>query len=69
MTFEVPKKRVYTMIPHVFVFNGSIGKSYCSKCGLISSNNPFTQWAIQKGCDNQLHQAYSGQRSKHTALF
>lgn len=68
MKFEIPKKREYDMIPHVMVFNKHIGKTYCSKCGLVASNKPFTQWAIQKGCDNQLHPAYNNQRSK-TAFF
>ena len=39
-----------------------VGKQYCDKCGLMNLNNPFTKWAIQKGCDHDLHVSYKQMR-------
>lgn len=34
----------------------------CSKCGLISLNNTFSQFCIQAGCDYEEHPKYNDQR-------
>jgi hypothetical protein len=30
----------------------------CRRCGLVYLRNPFTAWAIQKGCGNEEHPEY-----------
>lgn len=62
-------KEEYKYEKHQFVLNSTIGKQYCVKCGLISTTNPFTTWAVQKGCDNEQHSSYKRTRKKHTNRF
>lgn len=62
-------KDEYSYEPHQFVFNKTIGKQYCVKCGLVSTTNGFSTWAAQKGCYNELHTSYKSTRKKHTNRF
>lgn len=50
-------KEKYKHVPHSFQRTVA-GKSYCTNCGLLTLNNPFTNWAIDKGCLNELHPSY-----------
>ncbi len=46
-------------------FNRSVvGKQYCSRCGLIALNNPFTKWAVRMGCNNADHSQFKSQLKK-----
>lgn len=64
---EKYKKEQYKHEPHSFKEDCRItGKPYCSKCGLIALNNPFTRWSIEKGCLSELHPSYEAQRKKAT---
>ncbi len=55
-----------TTEPYVFEkhrFTGRIvGKPYCVGCGLIAANNEFTQWSIDKGCNNEDHPQFQQKR-------
>ena len=51
----------YKLEPHVFIASG-FGKQYCRKCGLVALNNPFSIWAHEKGCYNELHPQYNQKR-------
>lgn len=56
-------KEPYKYEPHSF--KGKVcGKQYCVKCGLLSINNDFTRWAVDKGCNNERHPSYQSQRAK-----
>lgn len=44
------------------------GKQYCSNCGLIALNNPFTDWAIRMGCRHKDHSQYENKRYDLTKL-
>jgi hypothetical protein len=35
----------------------------CRKCGLIYLNNPFSQWAVRMGCNNDQHPQYEHMRT------
>ncbi len=63
------KKEDYKYEAHQFVFWKSVGKQYCVKCGLVSSNNDFSIWATQKGCHNEDHVSYASTRKKYTNKF
>lgn len=39
----------------------------CQHCGLVYLNNPFTAWAIRKGCNSADHPEFQGTRQKYTA--
>lgn len=56
-------KEPYEFIPHRFT-DRVCGKQVCVGCGLIALNNKFTDWAIDKGCDNLYHPSYKSQRRK-----
>ena len=44
----------YKMVHHSFT-EVHAGKQTCSNCGLMALNNPFSQWAVKKGCLHDLH--------------
>ena len=52
-----PKKRKNTAYP------------VCEKCGLIYLKNPFTEWGIRMGCNNNDHPDYEKQRQKTGILI
>ena len=56
-------KEPYKFVSHSFT-KTIVGKKYCSRCGLMALNNPFTEWAIDKGCNNSDHPNYQQQRRK-----
>ncbi|SOK58588.1 hypothetical protein [Yersinia phage fHe-Yen9-04] len=62
-------KEEYSHETHQFVFSRTLGKQYCVKCGLIALNNGLSQWAIEKGCLNELHPSFKSTRSKFTNKF
>lgn len=65
---EESKKEVYQLKGHSF--NRIVGsKQYCSSCSLIALNNPFTQWAIDKGCYYELHPEYKSVKRRNTKMF
>ena len=39
----------------------------CCKCGLLLMNNPFTAWAIKKGCNHDDHPDLKQMRYKYTS--
>jgi hypothetical protein len=45
------------------------GKMCCSKCGLVPTNNRFTEWAIKMGCNNRYHPSYANKRHETTKIF
>tara|TARA_R110002020_G_scaffold186807_3_gene384894 strand:+ start:99 stop:311 length:213 start_codon:yes stop_codon:yes gene_type:complete len=57
----VTPKRTYKMVPHG-PWVRFAGKQYCANCGLFNLNNKFTNWAIDKGCENYLHPSYKQMR-------
>jgi hypothetical protein len=61
---NLPKKvETYEMEPHNFKDGVKVGgKVFCLHCGLIALNNPFTRWAIDKGCLANLHPDYQRMR-------
>lgn len=61
-------KEVYEYKSHKFVSSKS-GKQYCIYCGLVNGNNKFTEWAVQKGCMNEIHPQYKSARMKFTKRF
>ena len=52
-----PAKQKYTMVAHSFT-KRMVGKPMCSNCGMLKLNNTFSRWAVDKGCNNDLHPAY-----------
>jgi hypothetical protein len=62
-------KEEYEYQPHKFVFSKAAGKQYCVYCGLVNTNNDFTKWAVNKGCQNALHPSYKSARKKYTNQF
>jgi len=58
----------FEYIPHNFVKRKFMPWLCCRGCGLLSLNNPFTEWAIKKGCDNFYSPAYKATRAKYTEL-
>jgi hypothetical protein len=51
----------YKFVPHHF--KGRVcGKQYCTKCGLVALNNPFSQWSIKMGCNSEYHSQYKQMR-------
>ncbi len=59
----------YEFEKHQFVQSKTMGKQVCVKCGLVSLNNPFTDWAVQKGCNASLHPSFQSARMKYTRKF
>lgn len=54
---------VYKLVGHNY--NGTLGgKRYCSNCGHVFLNNPFSHWYAAKGCEASLHPSYQTQRNK-----
>lgn len=49
---HVPKKRKNVSWP------------VCAHCGLIYLRNPFTDWAVRMGCNNNDHPNYQKHRMK-----
>jgi hypothetical protein len=48
-------------------FKGRVaGKQYCIYCGLVSLNNPFTDWCIRKGCEHEANPGYLRWTKKRT---
>lgn len=52
----------YKMVAHQWVTCKASGKQICGNCGLVYSNAPFPQWAIDKGCLNEYHPQYKSKR-------
>lgn len=52
----------YKLQEHSFVFNSKLGKSVCTRCGLLSLRNAFTEWSVAKGCFSDLHPQYQTKR-------
>jgi hypothetical protein len=58
----------YRMEPHNM--SGRVNnKPYCVKCGLVSLNNGFSRWSIDKGCLSDLHPSFKTQRKKAGVNF
>lgn len=58
----------YKYTPHNF--NGKLlNTSYCLYCGLVYSNNKFTEWAIKQGCNWKDHSSFESKRKQYTELF
>lgn len=57
---NVPVIPKYKMVAHSWT-KRMAGKPMCSTCGLIKLKNPFTMWAVVKGCENDLHPAHKHQ--------
>lgn len=62
-------KEVYEYKAHSFIHSKGAGKQYCVYCGLVNANNKFTDWAVQKGCLNELHPQFKSTRAKFTNRF
>jgi hypothetical protein len=62
------EKEEYKYEPHQFVFWKAAGKHYCVWCGLVALNNPYSEWAVEKGCLNKLHTSHNNTRRKFTKL-
>ena len=58
----------YTLEGHNFNWVVA-GKTFCSKCGLMYSQNAFTQWAIDKGCNYYLLTSQLNSKRKLTNPF
>ena len=56
------KKSTYKMESHSFSFNSRMGKSICSRCGLVYLKNPFTEWSVNMGCNSSDHSSYQIKR-------
>ena len=60
------EKEPYKMVGHQWSILKGVGKQYCVCCGLVRLNNRFTEWAIEKGCLNELHPQYQSARHRYT---
>lgn len=63
------EKVKYEYESHKFVHSKSLGKMYCVKCGLVNANNPFSRWAVEKGCYNEEHPTFQSTKTKFTNKF
>lgn len=61
---EEHKKEPYKMVAHSFVFSSRMGKSLCSRCGLVLLRNEFTEWSIKMGCLSSEHPQYEQVRKR-----
>ena len=62
------EKFEYEYEPHHFVKRKLMPWQFCQKCGLVTLNNPFTRWSIDKGCNSRFHPSYEHAKKKYTAL-
>jgi len=58
------KKITYKMVGHTWRTSKNMSKQFCSGCGLVSLNNSFTRWSIDKGCLNEYHPGYKAARKR-----
>ena len=63
------EKEGYSYEPHSFKKRKYLPWSVCSYCGLVSLNNKFTAWSVDKGCNSQYHASYKHVKAKLTKLF
>jgi hypothetical protein len=59
-------KEPYKMVGHTWKPLKHVGKSYCTRCGIVALNNEFTQWCIDRGCNHEDHPQYENARSRLT---
>lgn len=62
-------KEEFKYEPHNFKKPRSMPWSVCVSCGLVSLNNRFTEWSVDKGCNSRYHPSYALVKNKHTKLF
>ncbi len=60
------KKEPYKMVGHSWTPLKHVGKSYCTRCGLVALNNEFTDWCVERGCFHTDHPQYESARAKFT---
>lgn len=58
----------FVMEPHAWHNLRGIPWRICWKCGLVWLRNPFTQWAVKHGCNNEDHPSHDKMRTKFTRL-
>ena len=54
--------------PHNFKKTKNLAWPVCQYCGLVSINNGFTRWAVDKGCNNRYHPSYESTRKKFSIM-
>lgn len=63
---DAKKQQAYKMVGHSWTQKKNMSKQICKNCGLVRLNNKFTQWAVDKGCMNELHSGYKAARARYT---
>lgn len=58
----------FVMEPHNFVKTKCLPWLLCVKCGLVRLRNPFTDWSVKHGCNNEDHPSYRSVMCKLTSL-
>lgn len=59
---EELKRESYKLVPHSFSFISRVGKSVCSRCGLVYLKNDFSEWSVKMGCNSSDHPSYQSKR-------
>jgi len=62
------KRETYKLENHSFEFKSRIGKSVCTRYGLVYLKNEFTEWSVRMGCNSNLHPSYE-QKRKLTGFY
>lgn len=62
------KPESFEFEPHAFIKRKLMPWSYCKYCGLVTLNNSFTRWCIDKGCNSRYHPSYENVKHKYTDL-
>lgn len=63
------KQEDYKYEAHNFKKIKQVPWGVCVRCGLVTLNNKFTAWSVDKGCNSRYHPSYESARHRFTKLF